>query len=179
MKATLPRSGMQTRRRQTQIAKTDLPARKESQTASLEDQVMRDDIIVESTKDEPMEEVVALVPDLPATTVKTRRRLSEPKIAAASSKRVKAKATGDGSSPSSILQRYSRPMEIPHSAILTQVVWVFDTKYQWWPGKVGTRRPEEKILFVILLLTEHFQPSNSCSLLYRLSHTHLRTIKLK
>ncbi|KAG0071611.1 hypothetical protein BGZ90_012195 [Linnemannia elongata] len=133
---------MQTRRRQTQIAKTDLHARKESQTASLEDQGMRDDIIVESTKDEPMEEVVALVPDLPATTVKTRRRLSEPKIAAASSKRVKAKATGDGSSPSSILQRYSRPMEIPHSAILTQVVWVFDTKYQWWPGKIKPYPPQ-------------------------------------
>ncbi|KAF9297451.1 hypothetical protein BGZ88_010071 [Linnemannia elongata] len=133
---------MQTRRRQTQIAKTDPHARKESQTASLEDQVIRDDIIVESTKDEPMEEVVALVPDLPATTVKTRRRLSEPKIAAASSKRVKAKATGDGSSPSSILQRYSRPMEIPHSAILTQVVWVFDTKYQWWPGKIKPYPPQ-------------------------------------
>lgn len=114
---------------------------------------MRDDTIAESTKeDEPMEEAVASVPELPVTPVKTRRRLSEPKRAAASPKRAKVKATGAGSSPSSMLPRYSRPMEIPHSAILTQVVWVFDDKYQWWPGKVGTRRSEEKNLFVILPL---------------------------
>lgn len=156
---TLPRSGMQTRRRQTQAAKAELDTREESHTASSEDQVMRDDTIAESTKDEPMEEAVASVPELPVTPVtpvKTRRRLSESKLAAASPKRVKAKAAGAGSSPSSMLQRYSRLMEIPHSAILTQVVWVFDDKYQWWPGKVGTHRSEEKNLFVFLSLNRVF-----------------------
>ncbi|KAG0069838.1 hypothetical protein BGZ89_002039 [Linnemannia elongata] len=33
-------------------------------------------------------------------------------------------------------------MEIPHSAILTPVVWVFDTKYQWWPGKIKPYPPQ-------------------------------------
>ncbi|KAF9137987.1 Structural maintenance of chromosomes protein 3 [Mortierella sp. GBA39] len=132
-----------TRRRQAQVAKADLDTREESHTASPVDQFMRDDTIAESTKeDEPMEEAVASVPELPVTPVKTRRRLSEPKRAAASPKRAKVKATGAGSSPSSMLPRYSRPMEIPHSAILTQVVWVFDDKYQWWPGKIKPYPPQ-------------------------------------
>ncbi|KAG9068209.1 hypothetical protein KI688_011804 [Linnemannia hyalina] len=87
-----------TRRRQTQVAKAD----PESHTASSVDQVMRDDTIAESTKeDEPMEEAVASVPKLPVTPVKTRRRLSE-----------------------------------------TKLVWVFDDKYQWWPGKIKPYPPQ-------------------------------------
>jgi hypothetical protein len=135
MNTISPRPGMQTRRRQKQVAKTDDDTRKESPiTAAMDDEVMGDTISESTREDEPMEEVVASVPELPVTPVKTRRRLSEPKTPAASPKRVKSKSTT--SSTSSTLQRYSRPMEIPHSDILTQVVWVFDDKYQWWPGKV-------------------------------------------
>ncbi|KAF9156498.1 hypothetical protein BG015_004710 [Linnemannia schmuckeri] len=144
MNTTLPRSGMQTRQRQKQVAKTDIDIRKESHTAVIEGQIMHDDAITKSIREvELMEDAAASsVPELLMPPVKTRRRLSEPKSATASPKRVKAKSTGAGSSPSSMLQRYSRAMEIPHSAILTQVVWVFDDKYQWWPGKIKPYPPQ-------------------------------------
>ncbi|KAF9341247.1 hypothetical protein BGZ91_010079 [Linnemannia elongata] len=48
-------------------------------------------------------------------------------------------------------------MEIPHSAILTQVVWVFDTKYQWWPGKIKPYPPQNN------QAKERFRQSGSMS----------------
>jgi len=121
---------MQTRR-QKQVAKTD--THPEPQSALVEDQMVFD-CSSEIINDEPMEEAVASVPGLSATPAETRRRLSEPKPAAASPKRVKTKSSA--SPESSMLQKYVRTVEIPHSDILTTVVWVFDEKYQWWPGKV-------------------------------------------
>lgn len=135
MNTILPRSGMQTRRRQKQIAKTDDDTREESHSAvGMDDEVMGETITESTREDELMEAAVVSVPELPVTTVKARRRLSQPKPAAASPKRAKLKLTASSTSP--MLQRYSRPMEIPHSDILTPVAWVFDDKYQWWPGKV-------------------------------------------
>ncbi|KAG0215638.1 hypothetical protein BGX33_000976 [Mortierella sp. NVP41] len=135
---------MQTRRKK-QVAKTESQA--ESQSVATEDEVMLDTTTAtatnnannhtESIADEHME---ALVPEpMPVTPVKTRRRLSEPSPAAATSSPKRAKAK---SSASSLLQKYVRTIEVPHSATLTPVVWVFDDKYQWWPGKIKPYPPQ-------------------------------------
>jgi hypothetical protein len=102
----------------------------------MEDELMHHSSMEPIRDDEPMETVTS-VPEPPMTPVKARRRLSESKFVVASSKRMKTKSTAPA--PSSMLQNSIRTMEIPHSAILTRVVWVFDEKYQWWPGKVKDR----------------------------------------
>ncbi|KAF9131056.1 hypothetical protein BGW39_002317 [Mortierella sp. 14UC] len=137
---------MQTRRQKQMATTQELQA--ESHGAVMEDELMHDSNIDSIRDDEPMEDAVTSVPELPVTSVpelpvtlvKTRRRLSEPMPTAASLKRMKAKSTTP--TPSSMLQKSIRTMEIPHSAILTQVVWVFDDKYQWWPGKIKPYPPQ-------------------------------------
>ncbi|KAF9113569.1 hypothetical protein BGX27_001276 [Mortierella sp. AM989] len=34
-----------------------------------------------------------------------------------------------------------KKLAIPHSAKLPRIVWVFDTKYQWWPGEITQYPP--------------------------------------
>ncbi|KAF9900370.1 hypothetical protein EC991_007444 [Linnemannia zychae] len=104
----------------------------------MEDDLMRDSNSDSIRDDGPME-VEASEPELPVTPVKTRRRLSESNPAVESPKRTKAKSTT--LMTSSVLQKGIRTMVIPHSAILTQIVWVFDEKYQWWPGKIKPYPP--------------------------------------
>ncbi|KAK3826666.1 MAG: hypothetical protein J3R72DRAFT_457678 [Linnemannia gamsii] len=145
---------MQTRR-QKQVAKTEDDIQVESQSRTvIEDEVMHEaatatiitttstDSIQEDEHMEVEEASMTSVPELPVTPGKTRRRLSEPKSAAASPKRMKTKKLSTSTMPSTVLQRSIRTMEIPHSAILTQVVWVFDEKYQWWPGKIKPYPPQ-------------------------------------
>ncbi|KAF9921920.1 hypothetical protein FBU30_008012 [Linnemannia zychae] len=139
---------MQTRRKK-QASKTDNIA--ESQGSAMEDEVMH---VVNSESidhDEPMVEAEASVPEqqLPTTPVKTRRRLSEPKLAPTRSKRIKSKSTAAITHPSPSLQRFIRTPEIPHSALLTPIVWVFDEKYQWWPGKIKPYPPQNNKAKVI------------------------------
>ncbi|KAF9354119.1 hypothetical protein BGX26_008059 [Mortierella sp. AD094] len=35
----------------------------------------------------------------------------------------------------------TKKIEIPHSAKLPRIVWVYDDKYQWWPGKITKYPP--------------------------------------
>ncbi|KAF9173848.1 autophagy protein 17 [Mortierella sp. AD010] len=43
--------------------------------------------------------------------------------------------------PASSSANKTKKIEIPHSAKLPRIVWIYDDKYQWWPGKITKYPP--------------------------------------
>ncbi|KAF9932723.1 hypothetical protein BGZ67_004599 [Mortierella alpina] len=84
-----------------------------------------------------MDGIVATSPANSSATssgTRSRRKQKEPSSSPAPYQRTTT-AVKKGASKASQIQ-------VPHAATLPRIVWAFDSKYQWWPGKITQYPPK-------------------------------------